>query len=175
MSRRAEAAPAAAPNTCADTGPISLRRARAADIAAMAALEAGVFAHGALTGTRFAYLLHRPSAEVLLARIKATLVGHVVLLFRRGSASARIYSLAVGPAARRCGVGRHLLHAAATAARRQGCNRLHLEVRADNLPAQRLYLSHGGTTCGTVPGYYEDGMCAIRMILPLPVGDAVPF
>jgi ribosomal protein S18 acetylase RimI-like enzyme len=54
-----------------------------------------------------------------------------------------IHDLAVAPEARGQGVGRALLAAVEQEARRNGCCRLTLEVRADNRVAQRLYQDFG--------------------------------
>jgi len=51
--------------------------------------------------------------------------------------------LFVMPAARRCGVGTRLLHAAVEAARAAGAARLELATAVDNMAAQRLYESLG--------------------------------
>ena len=66
-------------------------------------------------------------------------VGYAVVLTRRGSRSARLYSIAVAAEAAGRGIGSRLLAAAEEAARRRGADRLHLEVRADNSTAIRLY------------------------------------
>ena len=54
-----------------------------------------------------------------------------------------IHDLAVHPDFRGQGVGRSLLAAIEQEARRGGCCKITLEVRADNLPAQRLYRDVG--------------------------------
>ena len=48
------------------------------------------------------------------------------------------------------------------AARAQGCDRLRLEVRADNGAGIRLYQRRGYTRFAVRPDYYEDGMEAWR-------------
>jgi ribosomal protein S18 acetylase RimI-like enzyme len=54
-----------------------------------------------------------------------------------------IHDLAVTPQMRGQGVGRALLQAIEAEARRSGCCRLTLEVRADNVVARRLYQDFG--------------------------------
>jgi ribosomal protein S18 acetylase RimI-like enzyme len=54
-----------------------------------------------------------------------------------------LYDLFVDPAARRQGVGRHLMEAAADEARRRGAVSLVLSTAKSNHPAQRLYESLG--------------------------------
>ena len=54
-----------------------------------------------------------------------------------------VHDIAVSPECRGRGVGRSLLEAAATEAKRLGCCKLTLEVRADNERAKGLYKSVG--------------------------------
>ncbi len=71
--------------------------------------------------------------------------------------TADIQTLGVHPDWQGQGVGATLLrHLLATAAD-QGCEAVMLEVRADNLPAIRLYHRHGFSTLRTRPGYYDAG------------------
>ncbi len=106
-------------------------------------------------------LLQSPSAYCLGAYHRGELVGSMVVLFKRNSHSARIYSLAVAPSARGLGVGRRMLAKAEREARARGCDRMRLEVRMDNIPAIRLYESIGFTDTEVLPGYYEDGAHAM--------------
>ena len=88
--------------------------------------------------------------------------GYATLERRRGSSLARLTSIAVRPDNAGAGLGRTLLEAAEAEARAHGCIRLRLEVRADNVPAQRLY-DHGGYRLfKIIEDYYEDGTAAWR-------------
>lgn len=53
------------------------------------------------------------------------------------------------------GIGRMLVEAAVSDARRHGAGTLHLEVREDNTPARRLYTAHGFQTVGVRRDYYR--------------------
>lgn len=85
------------------------------------------------------------------------LVGYSLLLFRRNSAKARLYSLAVDREQRGRGIGRLLIESSARLARTRGCTSLHLEVSQTNSSAVDLYESLGFVRTGLRPGYYEDG------------------
>lgn len=61
----------------------------------------------------------------------------------RGRPLLNIHDLAVAPQARGRGVGRQLLRAVEAEARRRGCCKLTLEVRADNTRAMALYRQVG--------------------------------
>jgi len=54
-----------------------------------------------------------------------------------------IYSLAVDPEHRRCGIGRQLVCSAEQALQRLGCPKLNLQVRADNAEVVAFYQSLG--------------------------------
>jgi ribosomal protein S18 acetylase RimI-like enzyme len=92
--------------------------------------------------------LQRDESIVLLAADHVGVaVGFVQLYPGFSSLSAArtylLYDLFVDPAARRQGVGRHLMEAAADEARRRGAVSLVLSTAKSNHPAQRLYESLG--------------------------------
>ncbi|MFF7362974.1 GNAT family N-acetyltransferase [Streptomyces sp. NPDC008125] len=66
----------------------------------------------------------------------------------------QIQGLAVDNRARGLGIGRALLRAAFTEARRQGANRITLRVLGHNTPARALYASEGFAVEGVLPGEF---------------------
>lgn len=147
---------------------IVVSRAEQGDLDALARLEEASFAGDRMSRRSYRRLLGRPSAVILVARAETgAVLGSLVLLFRKGSPTARVYSVAVDPAARKGGVGRRLMAAAERTAAERGACAIRLEVRADNAAALRLYEALGYGVADTVPGYYADGEAAIRMIRPL--------
>ena len=85
------------------------------------------------------------------------------VMARRVADEAEILTLAVAPAARRRGVARALVEAAAGL----GANRLFLEVAADNAAARALYAVAGFAEVGRRRGYYPraDGPAADALVL----------
>lgn len=78
---------------------------------------------------------------------------------------AWVQTLAVTPAGQGRGVGSRLLAALLGEAARRGQRTTRLEVRADNLAAQRLYERHGFARTGVRRGYYQpSGVDAVLMI-----------
>ncbi len=74
---------------------------------------------------------------------------------------AFVQTIAVAPAAQGTGLGGRLLRALLVEADRRGQRTVRLEVRADNLAAQRLYERSGFTRTGVRRGYYAGGLDAL--------------
>lgn len=147
---------------------VRVRRATAADLPALLALEDDAFAGDRLSRAQYRRHLHSASAALLVADSPGEgLLGSALVFFRRGSALARLYSIATTPAARGRGVGAALLAAAEQAVRARGGRALRLEVRVDNAAAMRLYERAGYAQIGGYRGYYEDGADAWRYEKPL--------
>jgi ribosomal-protein-alanine N-acetyltransferase len=84
-----------------------------------------------------------------------------MILCRVAADEAEILTLAVLQAARRRGIGRALVDAAASYALSQGAARFFLEVSTSNQPAQALYRSAGFAQVGIRRRYYPDGADAL--------------
>jgi ribosomal-protein-alanine N-acetyltransferase len=139
----------------------AVRPADQTDLPALIALEEASFAHDRISRRSWQRLLRRPTALVLVVAEAAGLAGALVLLFRRRSYIARVYSIAA--ARRRGGIGRALLAAAGNAAARRSCTHLRLETRLDNHAAQALFRRQGFAPIGRTENYYQDGMTALRL------------
>lgn len=139
-----------------------IRRATAADLPALVALERRAFTTDHLSPRQYRHHLGNPGARVLAAVDAGGLLGKAVVFFRKGSDIARLYSIAVDDAARGRGIASALLHAVERDARARGCGRLRLEVRQDNPGAIRLYEKLGYLRFGAIAGFYEDGADAWR-------------
>ncbi len=90
-----------------------------------------------------------------------------VLLKRKNSKIARLYSLAVHPRFRGEGLGRELLVHLASTCRNNGLSAIRLEVGTENETAMRLYREAGFQMVGLLRRYYADGGDACRMELRL--------
>ncbi len=145
----------------------SVRVATLADWPALVALETACFTHDRIAPRGWRRMLQRPSALVLVTPRNAAINGALVLLFRRDTRVARIYSIAVDERARGRGMGATLLEWAVLAAAARGCTTLRLETRLDNRAARTLFVRHGFAVTGRTERYYEDGMAALRLERPI--------
>src|SRR5947209_11925695 len=146
---------------------IRIRRAEERDIDALMELEQRVFATDRLSRRSLKRFLGARSAEVLVAEMDGRLAGTAIVLFRRGSTVARLYSIAVVPHLGGRGVGPMLLEAAEQAALERHCRVIHLEVHHANHAAIARYRKSGYKEFGRRHRYYEDGGDALRFEKPL--------
>lgn len=141
---------------------VTLRRARQADAAGILELEA-LFPTDRMSSRALNRLLRAPSARIWVAAEPASpVLAALVLLTRRNTGIARIYSVVVAPSARGRGLAAALIGRAETCARRAGKREMMLEVRTDNLAAQTLYRRLGYVEQERLTGYYEDGSDGLR-------------
>jgi [ribosomal protein S18]-alanine N-acetyltransferase len=128
-----------------DRSRVSIRPATAADLVAIAAIQAA--SPEAAQWDPAGYLDH----DCRVAVAGALVLGFLVVR-QTTPGENEILNLAVDPAARRTGVARGLLEDAL--ARTKGT--WFLEVRASNAAAIRLYESAGFERAGRRPGYYRE-------------------
>jgi len=95
------------------------------------------------------------------------------ILVRIVADEAEILTLAVAPAARRQGIGRSLVEAAAQEARRRGARDFFLEVAEDNPAALALYESADFQAVGLRRAYYArpDARPADALVLRRPLNS----
>ncbi len=147
-------------------GTLQVRRAGRGDIPALLMLERH-FPGDRMSERSMRHLLAAPSAAIWVARDGSVTLGSLVLLTRRNSGVARIYSVVVDPEARGQGIAGRLVAAAERFARLGKKALMSLEVRADNAPARALYRRVGYAETATLRSYYEDGADGLRLRKPL--------
>ncbi|WP_346838353.1 GNAT family N-acetyltransferase/peptidase C39 family protein [Microbulbifer sp. SAOS-129_SWC] len=141
----------------------TIRPVEAADVPALHALEQACFAGDRLSRRRLRHWVAADNRVFLVAERNDLLLGYVLVLLRRGTRLARLYSLAVGPAGRGQGIGRALLLAAEEAGSHSRRLYMRLEVAEDNRSAIALYQQLGYRTFGSYSNYYENAGNALRM------------
>ena len=141
----------------------AIREAALSDLNALLALETACFEGDRLSRRSLRAFIHDGAHHLLVWEENAVLRGYALLLFRRGTLLARLYSLAVHPDCRGRGIAGQLLDAAEDHARQRNCMFLRLEGREDNRAAIALYEQRGYRRFDRVTDYYEDAAAALRM------------
>jgi ribosomal protein S18 acetylase RimI-like enzyme len=146
--------------------PGRIRRARSEDAAAILTLEE-LFPGDRMSLRSVRRFLRAPNARIWVAVLDGAVVGNLILLGRKDSRVARIYSVVMAPQARGRRLAERLVLAAESEARHLGLDRISLEVRMDNAPARGLYTKLGYAEVLRLTGYYEDGADGLRLVKPL--------
>ena len=134
----------------------TLREMTWRDIPALTALEPELFAHDAWSDrTWWAELAGRPRRSYVVGEQSGTLVGYAGV--DCGGEVADVMTIAVARPAQGQGLGTVLMHWLIAEARRAGAEHLMLEVRADNVVAQRLYANAGFANLSVRRKYYQPG------------------
>lgn len=151
--------------TCAQTSPLVLRPCVLSDLPAVLSIEQAS-SPSPWKGEFFLSELHKQYARVLIAELQGQVIGYLCCWFVADE--VQILNLAVHPGYRRHGVGRVLLQAVLTEARRAGVRCVSLEVRRSNMPARALYEKLHFRQVAVRPRYYEDGEDALLLVCDLP-------
>jgi ribosomal-protein-alanine N-acetyltransferase len=155
----------------------TLRDARAADVAAVVAIERHSFGDPWSEGS-FRALLTAPQARFRVAERDGALLGYCVAWHIADE--AELANVAVAPEARRQGIGALLLDDLLAVADQPPGQTVYLEVRERNLAAQALYRSRGFEASGRRRAYYsnptEDALVMRRVprVLRAPASDLRP-
>lgn len=152
------------PSTVALRG---VRSATLSDLDRLVAIEEASFLADRISRRSFRAFVDRASAGILVLEApfgtrQTGVVAYALILFRKGSTLARLYSIAVDPDAEGRGHGSTLLQACERAAMARGRVRLRLEVREDNGRAIAMYENQRYRLIGRALGYYADGAAALR-------------
>jgi ribosomal-protein-alanine N-acetyltransferase len=146
---------------------------RRGDLDGVMAIE-GVSFPSPWSRAMFAEELDRDFSDAVVAEGEDSgILGYAVCWNVAGE--SHLLNIAVAPARRGAGIGRGLLRECIRRGARAGSTRIHLEVRAENGEALRLYRSEGFAFQGIRKGYYTDtGEDAILLAREIRESDAVP-
>jgi ribosomal protein S18 acetylase RimI-like enzyme len=137
-----------------------IRPAIATDLKNLVVIENTCFSNDRLSKRSLRNFVLGRHCSLLIAELNGQLQGYILVLFRRGTSLARMYSLAVMPQMRGQGLALQLCQASEAAARSRHCIFMRLEVRVDNADAIALYESLGYHRLNRINHYYEDGQDA---------------
>lgn len=139
-----------------------IRAAALTDLDALTEIETACFESDRISRRSFREFIRHGHSSLLVAETDDGIAGYILILFRRGTALARLYSIAVLPSARGRGISAALLEAGEDVARSHDCLSMRLEVRPDNAWAIALYERLGYHEFGKYLDYYEDHADALR-------------
>lgn len=142
---------------------VSIRNAEPSDLDTLLALERRCFETDRLSRRSLRHWLQVAHRSFSVAELEGRVVGYSLVIFRRGTTLARLYSIAVDPDCRGLGIARRLMAAGERQAEREGRVFLRLEVEVDNGAAIALYEAMGYQPFGIYRHYYENEHDALRM------------
>jgi ribosomal-protein-alanine N-acetyltransferase len=152
---------------------LDLRLATLKDAISISRMSAALIEYGlptAWTPARVVHHIRRKDSVVLIARSEDQILGFAVMEF--ADVTAHLDLLAVSTLVRRRGVGRRMLEWLHQTAITLGTFAIELEVRAENITAQKFYSAMGYQQCGYRPRYYVGREDAICMAVNLAVDNA---
>lgn len=141
---------------------IQFRHAALSDVDALVALESRCFDGDRLSRRSFKRFCQAGPHTLRVVLADGAITGYSLILLRRGTSLARLYSLALAPEQRGQGLAGRLLQDAEACASAAGSVYLRLEVRKDNDAAIALYQRSGYHRFAQVAEYYDDGCDALR-------------
>jgi ribosomal protein S18 acetylase RimI-like enzyme len=145
---------------------IDISPARRPDIAAIVELSVEAFGEYARDPAGHARkLCANPGARTLLAKLGARMVAFAVV--SRFGPNASLDAIAVVASERGTGLGKIILEAAESAARRDGARVLSLVTADSNLAALDLFLRSGYRVTSRHTRFYPRGQDAVKMVKPL--------
>lgn len=146
------------------SAPFHIRKAEPGDLAALLQLEEASFSSDLLSRRRLRHWISAANGILLVATDPGgTLLGSCLVLTRRNSRSARLYSIASAAEARGRGVGAALLREAEHLARTRGRKQMSLEVAEDNHNAIAFYQREGYQQTNFLAAFYQDGRNALQL------------
>jgi [ribosomal protein S18]-alanine N-acetyltransferase len=141
-----------------------VRLATAADAAAIAALSRDAIEQGlgwSWTRGRVLRSIRDRATNVAVMHEREALLGFGIMQY--GDEKAHLSLLAVQATRRRTGLGTLLLAWLEKSAVTAGIERIQLEARVDNPDAVRFYRSQGYRETGSIAGYYNGTLDAVRL------------
>ncbi|MBS2039074.1 GNAT family N-acetyltransferase [bacterium] len=155
---------------------LDFRVGAAADLEMLHSLEIELFGEEVWSREHLLRALEDSGQEFRLALDGPRLAGYVWLDWCAGErGTVEVDGLVVAPNYRRRKVAERLLHWAVDRAAQAGWPRLQLKVRADNLPALKLYAKFGFHKVEDLPGVYPGGKDGLLLRLEQILAKAPDF
>ncbi|MDD3150372.1 MAG: GNAT family N-acetyltransferase [Candidatus Gastranaerophilales bacterium] len=140
-----------------------IRRSLTSDVDQLSAIETQLFEYDILSKSNFKYLITKANAQMLVFVENKKIIGYAVLLFRKNSQKARLYSIAVLSNYQGKNVGTMLLEELENYAVKKAVKEIYLEVRIDDKKAKSFYAKLNYEIFGKYKNYYNNSIDAFRM------------
>lgn len=137
------------------------------DVQALVDLEHLCFTQDRLLPSQFRQFIVRQNVILLIDSDHHQLVGYSLVLLRKNTTQARLYSFAVAPNYRGTGLATKLLLATEQEAKNRKQKKMILEVRKDNARAIHFYEKLNYHFLGEYKNFYEDHTDALRLFKDL--------
>lgn len=145
----------------------TIRDCKAADLTALVALEQRCFDTDRLSKRSFSYWIKAKHRVFKVVEQETRIIGYGLVIMRKGTRLARLYSIAIDKNIEGKGMGRQLMLALEKHTVDAGKLFLRLEVDKTNARAIGLYESMGYKIFGDYAHYYENNGDAFRMQKPI--------
>ena len=155
------------PNPLQNSHTFTFRDTQEADLTALVALEQRCFATDRLSKRSFSYWIKAKHRVFMVVQQDDQILGYGLVIMRKGTRLARLYSIAIDKTLEGKGVGRQLMLALEKQTVAAGKLFLRLEVEKTNERAIGLYQSMGYKIFGDYHHYYENNGDAFRMQKPI--------
>lgn len=144
---------------------LEIREATLEELDEIYEIETECFIEDAFTYHQLEYCLRSVDFLTLIASVNREAAGFIIgsLEGSRKKIVGHVYTLDVKRKFRRMGIGSALLEALEEIFISKGAEKSCLEVRLDNIAAERLYLKHGYDLKGIIRNYYGIGLDAARL------------
>ena len=146
---------------------LTLREARMADLNQLEALENATFKSDKISRRSFSGFILGQSSDIYVATLGSQLIGYGVVLYKKGSSLARLYSLAVAKKYKGKGHGKLILKHLEEKAMQKNAAYMRLEVAKSNSAAIALYQNLGYYNFDVKKDYYEtheDALCFEKIL-----------
>lgn len=145
---------------------VTVEQATTSHLRQLLNIERECFTVEAYTERQIFDLLRNPQAVALLARVDCDIAGFIIGLAEnsKNAKLGHIVTIDVALKHRKKGIGLILLNEIEAIFSREGAEAIHLEVRADNKSARRLYLKQGYKEMEPLEDYYSAGAHGLRLI-----------
>lgn len=140
---------------------MKIRNVKNTDLQEILALERLVFSYDQLNERSLLWMATKANALFKVLLVDKKVIGYTIILFRKNSASARLYSIALHPSFQGKGYGHKLLFHIFKYLKIKAYNSVTLEVKISNHNVIALYKKMGFIFRKKKLRYYDDGSDAL--------------